>query len=185
MGGRNKALLEVAGAPILARTIAALDPYFKDIMVVGGDPALYGSFGRECHGDVLPGLGSLGGVHAALSHAGSRKIFCIACDMPFVRGEVISLLLARAGGDWDAVVPRLSPGLEPLCAVYDRSLRGIIEERLEAGERRIRSVFDACRTLYVDEEELRPLDPELESFFNINTPADLERARAVAAGASP
>ena len=105
--------------------------------------------------------------------------------MPFVRGGIISLLLERSGGDWDAVVPRLAPGLEPLCAVYDRSLRGIIEERLAQGGRRIRSVFDSCRTRYVDETELRPLDPELASFYNINTPEDLERARAICAGASP
>jgi hypothetical protein len=32
----------------------------------------------------------------------------------------------------------------------------------------------------VREQELRALDPDLRSFHNVNTPADLVRARAVA-----
>jgi molybdopterin-guanine dinucleotide biosynthesis protein A len=187
MGGRNKALLEVGGEPILAKTLAALTPWFDDIIIVGGSPELYDSFGRECHGDVFPGLGSLGGIHAALSHSRTVKTFCIACDMPFVRSRIVSLLIDRAGGDWEAVVPRLSIGLEPLCAVYDRALQEPIEKQLQAGERRIRSVFEGegRKTLYIDEAELLVHDPELASFVNINTPDDLEKARGIGAGATP
>lgn len=181
MGGRNKALLELDGEPILAKTLAALAPHFEDIIIVGGTPELYQPFGRECHADIFPGLGSLGGIHAALAHSRTIKTFCIACDMPFIRGSVLSLLIDRAGGDWEAVVPRLSQGLEPLCAVYDRVLKGPIEKQLARGERRIRSVFEGRKTLYIDEADLVAHDPELASFVNINTPGDLEKARGIGA----
>jgi molybdopterin-guanine dinucleotide biosynthesis protein A len=144
MGGMNKALLEVGGEPILAKTVSTLRPFFEDIIIVGGSPERYTSFVGECHGDVYPGHGSLGGIHAALTHSRGEKTFCIACDMPFVRRDVLSLLLEHAAGDWEAVVPRLVPGIEPLCAVYARSLKPHIESRLDGGERRIRSVLFAA-----------------------------------------
>lgn len=187
MGGRNKALLEVGGESILARTLAALAPLFEDIIIIGGTAETYRSFGRECHADIFPGLGSLGGIHAALVHSRTAKTFCIACDMPFIRSGIVSCLINRAGGDWEAVVPRLAVGLEPLCAVYDRSLREPITKQLERGERRIRSVFEGegRKILYIDEAELITHDPELASFVNINTPGDLEKARGIGAGAAP
>ncbi len=183
MGRKNKALLEIGGRSLLADVIDRLRPLFGEIMIIAAGGQEYASFGLPVHRDVRPGSGSLGGILTALSRSSEALTFCVACDMPFLNPAVVSLLLGRAGEGWEAVVPRLREGLEPLCAVYAVSLVPRIEEVLDGGERRIRRVLEGSRVLYLGEEELRVPDPELLSFFNVNTPADLERAREL--GGSP
>jgi len=185
MGQRNKALLEIGGETILARTLSTLTPVFREIIIVGSEPERYTAFGCAVHEDILPGLGSLGGLHAALAHSRTDRTLCVACDMPFLKKEVLSLLAAEAAGGWKAVVPKLAKGLEPLCAVYDRSLKTQIEKNLERGERRVRSILDVRWSRFIGESELRRLDPGLVSFMNINTPEALEKARGLLAETAP
>ena len=179
MGRKNKALLEIGGRSLLAEIIFRLRPLFGEIMIIGAGAEGYAPFGLPVHGDLRPGSGSLGGILTALSRSSEPLTFCVACDMPFLSPALVSRLLARAGEGWDAVIPRLREGLEPLCAVYAVSLVPRIEEVLDGGERRIRRILDDSRTLYIEEDELRGFDPGLLSFVNVNTPEDLERARAM------
>ena len=44
--------------------------------------------------------------------------------------------------------------------------------------------LDDVRTLMIDESEVRAIDPELRSFFNVNTPEDLALARQIASSSS-
>jgi molybdopterin-guanine dinucleotide biosynthesis protein A len=70
--------------------------------------------------------------------------------------------------------------VEPLHAVYrDTCLPAMRRQLLGEGAPRIVSFFPDVRVLQVEEPELRVLDPDLLSFFNINTPADLARAREI------
>lgn len=176
MGKKNKAFLEVGGQSFLARTLSCLRPMFDEIMVIGHDTERYGSFGVPVHPDLRPGHGSLGGILTALRRSSNKRTFCVACDMPFLSPAVVSRLVERSSEGWDAVLPRLSPGIEPLCAVYAASLVPVIEDLLDRGEFRIRRALAGSRVCYVDEEELRRLDPDLRSFVNINTPEDLTAA---------
>jgi molybdopterin-guanine dinucleotide biosynthesis protein A len=57
-----------------------------------------------------------------------------------------------------------------------------IRAALARGDRRMISFLDDVQTVQVDESELRRLDPDLRSFFNVNTPDDLDTARQIAAG---
>ena len=70
---------------------------------------------------------------------------------------------------------------EPTHALYSRECLPFIEERLKAGELKITGFYDRVRVRYVEEREIRKFDPELLSFFNVNSPQDLERALALAA----
>ncbi len=82
---------------------------------------------------------------------------------------------------YDVVIPEAPDGLHPLCAVYSRRCLGDIRQALEAGERRVVSFFPQVRVRLVRGEELRRLDPELASLFNINTPEDLAAAERLLA----
>jgi molybdopterin-guanine dinucleotide biosynthesis protein A len=68
------------------------------------------------------------------------------------------------------VVPRLEARPECLCAVYRAGLASRILTTLDAGERRVTALLDGIRVRYVDDMELRRVDPELRSFRNLNTP---------------
>ena len=59
-----------------------------------------------------------------------------------------------------------------LCAVYPRSLLPLIETNIAQGRRDPRSLLTSAPVQYIDEAQLRAVDPELRSFININTPEE-------------
>jgi molybdopterin-guanine dinucleotide biosynthesis protein A len=78
------------------------------------------------------------------------------------------------------VVPRDGQYHHPLAAVYRTSVLPAIEELLAADRLRPVFLFEKCRTLEVPVDELRDVDPELDSLMNCNRPEDYEAALAVA-----
>ena len=74
------------------------------------------------------------------------------------------------------VVPYWQERFQPLYAVYRRSVLPLLKEQLERGELRPIFLYDKVRTRKVHEDEIRRLDPEGSSFFNMNTPEDYEEA---------
>jgi hypothetical protein len=53
---------------------------------------------------------------------------------------------------------------------------------LRTKDLKISGFFEDVRVKYVPDEDLARVDPEFLSFFNLNTPADLELARALVTG---
>ncbi len=177
--GMGKTSLSIGGEPVLSRIIAVLAGIFPHILLVGqernhGLAEFTGARVRAVH-DLLPGKGPLGGIYTALEYSTTSYVFVMACDMPYPRPELIRRLLERAYG-WEAVVPRRGEYIEPLFAVYARETRGRMERRLREGRLKIHELIDELRVLYLEEEEIASLDPAFRSFFNINTPQDLENA---------
>lgn len=178
--GMDKTSLEIGGKPILERIITVLESLFPRILVVTqrdnhAAESLAGP-GLNVVKDILPGRGPLGGIYTALEYSASEFVFVMACDMPYPNPGLIRLLLSWAPG-WEAVVPRRGRYIEPLFAVYRRDVREKIREKLETERLKIHEVLDELRVRYVDEEEMAARDPGFLSFFNINTPEDLEAAR--------
>ena len=81
---------------------------------------------------------------------------------------------------YDVVVPRIEGKLEPLCAVYSKNCSNPIQRLLEQDELRIDRLFGMVEVKYVEEDEVNRFDPEHLSFFNINSQADLDKARKLA-----
>ncbi len=175
--GTNKALLEIGGKSILERTAVLLQGLFEEVMVIGFDIEAYSPLGLPVWPDIRPGHGSLGGIHTALSRATHQWVLCVACDMPFLNSAVVTYLLSRTDDRIDAVIPRLAEGWEPLCAVYSKNILPVIERSLEAGEHKIKKALEGINYRIVESGEVRPFDPRLLTFFNINTPQDLDLAR--------
>ena len=181
-GGVPKGLERVGGARIIDRVAGALAAVTDDLLLIANDEAssawLPGI--RRC-GDVRPGLGSLGGIHAALVHA-TGSVLVVAWDMPFVP---VGLLreLRDAGANADVVVPESGSrrGLEPLCAFYGQACRPAIERRLDVDDLRVIGFFDDVRVVRIGQEAVaRHGDPAM-IFMNVNTPEDLGLAEAYAA----
>ena len=180
MGGRPKALMELGGRPIVERVLAAVAPAVDDLLLVTNTPDLYASLGLPMVADVYPDAGSLGGIYSGLKAAPGEAAFTVACDMPFLHPAVVRLVVARAG-EADVVIPRVGGQLETLHACYAKSCLPHIEERILAGRLKIVGFFERVRVVEIAEAEVaRHRDPAIV-FMNVNTPEELERARALAA----
>jgi molybdopterin-guanine dinucleotide biosynthesis protein A len=173
MGGAAKPLLEVGGARIVERQIALLAPRCAEVLLVGADDRYAGLPARAVP-DRRPGCGPLGGLEAALVEGGDA-VLLVGGDMPLLVPALVDRLLAAR--DADAVVPFVGGFPEPLLARYAGRLRDRVAARLDRGERALHGILDGIDLLRIEEEEVRSLDPDLRSFWNVNTPADLERIR--------
>jgi molybdopterin-guanine dinucleotide biosynthesis protein A len=180
MGGRPKALIELGGRRIIERVLAALAPAVDDVLVVTNTPELYAFLNLPMVGDVYPDRGSLGGIYSGLEAASGQAAFTVACDMPFLHPEIVKLVVERAG-EGDVVIPRVETQLETMHAAYGKICLPHIAERLIAGQLKIVDFFERVRVVEIAEADVaRFRDPQI-AFMNVNTPDELERARALAA----
>jgi molybdopterin-guanine dinucleotide biosynthesis protein A len=129
--------------------------------------------------DLFPVRSSLTGVHAGLFHAPSSHVFVSACDTPFLQRELVLEVLNGFDPKWDVIIPETKKGLQPLCAVYSKRCLKPIEGQLLNDRPRIIDFFTSVRVKKISEGQCREVDPDLVSFFNVNTPHDLEVAEAM------
>jgi molybdopterin-guanine dinucleotide biosynthesis protein A len=182
MGGVDKAALELEGRPLLDRVLDAVAPFASEIFVVANDDALAYDPRFTVLRDPEPHAGVLPALLAALDATTAPLLLLLACDMPFVSRDVVQRLLEYAASH-DAVIPYVQSFPQPMHAVYRVApCRTAIRNVLEHGGRRMISFLDDVDTIHVQEQEIRTIDPEIRSFFNVNTPDDLEAARRIAAG---
>jgi len=179
--GFNKAFLEVGGRPIIERVIEKVALISKEILLVTNTPDEYAHLGYPALPDAYPGMGALGGIYSGLKAARNPYALVVACDMPFLSAPLLRYMTLLAPGH-DAVVPRTDKGIEPLHALYSKACLPAMEQLLDKNKLRIIAFYSQVRVRYVEQEEIETLDPKHLSFFNVNSPADLQWARAVAAG---
>jgi molybdenum cofactor guanylyltransferase len=177
MGGSPKALLPFGGRPLIEHIAETLRSVLPDCLVVTNSPDLYAFLGLPMVGDVFPHGGSLGGIYSGLRAVPGDHALCVACDMPFVSAPLLAHLAGRAG-EADVVIPDAEGKLQALHAVYARTCLPAMERRLQAGQLKIARLFDDVQVVRVPTDEVaRFADPDA-AFMNLNTPEDLERARA-------
>jgi molybdopterin-guanine dinucleotide biosynthesis protein A len=173
--GTPKALLVFDGQPLIVHLVGTLQRLFGEVVVVaapGQDlPALPVTLVR----DEVAYQGPVGGLCYGLRAATGDVCFVTSCDSAFLNSNLVSHLVSRIAAH-DVVVPRWEGRLQPLHAVYRRSVLPLFEGQLARGELRPVFVFDKVHTLEIDEEEIRRFDPEGLSLFNMNTPEDYEEA---------
>jgi molybdopterin-guanine dinucleotide biosynthesis protein A len=147
-------------------------------LIIANDPDCYAYLDVRVIPDLIPNSGSLGGIYTGLSAAAHPKGFFVACDMPFLNPDLITMLVREAEG-WDVVVPRVEGELQPLHAVYAKSCLPFIKEAIDLGMLKIARFFPKVKVKTIDEPALRAVDPHLLGFMNVNTPLELEKAEAI------
>lgn len=185
MGGAAKHLIVVDGATIFARQAAVLAPHVAEILVSGAEVA-----GHRTVVDAEPGLGPLSGIAAGLAAAATEWLLVIAGDMPNISSPLVSLLIdrtARPSGsadgptvgrapECDAVGIRIGGRPEPLCSVLRVSpWRPIVTARIAARRLKASSLLteEDVRVRWIEEAEVREIDPALGTLHNVNAPGDL------------
>ncbi|MEW6185265.1 MAG: molybdenum cofactor guanylyltransferase [Thermodesulfobacteriota bacterium] len=173
MDGQNKAFLSVGDQSIIGRLVELFEGLFEQVILVSNQPLDFVAWDCLIVKDLLHTRGSLTGVHTGLFYTRSSHAFVTACDMPFIKPEIIRLLLDDLDPKWDVVVPVTSEGYQPLCALYSKRCLKVIEDQVRQGNMKISRLYSKVKIRKIPEEPLRKVDPELISFFNINTQEDL------------
>lgn len=176
--GRDKALLPQPGSEhetFVEHLTGTLKPLCSEVVLVVRD-ALQAS----CYSDLAdarivtdraPGVGPLMGLYSGLSAIQSSRALVTAVDMPFVQRDMLAFLLARAS-DEVVLVPLVDNVPQVLLAVYPRTVLPMLEELLHAGRRDLRALLEVAPVYYIEEAQLRAIEPTLRSFVNVNTPAE-------------
>jgi molybdopterin-guanine dinucleotide biosynthesis protein A len=180
--GQDKTALQLAGKPLALWVNQALAPLVATCWLITNQPLAHLALGLPLLTDLRPFLGPAGGLLTALFSARTPWVLAAAVDNPFLAPALLAELAARAGRtSRPAVVCRSPRGLEPFPGVYAVRLLPALQDFLQA-DRRPTRFLEVCRPQVLSETEVLALDPEGRSFFNLNTPGDLQRAEAWLAG---
>jgi len=192
--GSNKALQDLAGKPLIRHVVERVSSFAGEVVVVigrGESKTMYSKLlpsGVTIVNDDLEGKNPLIGFVSGLTATESDYAAILACDVPFVSGEVVELLFRR-GSNADAAIPRWSrQRIEPLQAVYRRiSTLTAASEALVPADLSLEDMIRKLqRVVYVPvEDEIAIIDRGLTTFFNINTREDMKAAERMLAEKSP
>ncbi|HET6148458.1 MAG TPA: molybdenum cofactor guanylyltransferase [Polyangia bacterium] len=196
--GITKGLLVVEGQRIIDRQLAVLRPCFAEVLLSANDPTPWADLGLQVIPDLPNSLaphppvpspreagrgsgrgaprGPIAGLAAILAAlpTGADAVVCVAADMPFLSPALLEHLRDTAPGA-PAVVPRVADRAEPLLARYARAIAPVVAAQIAAGAHALVDLLARLDVAWIDEPELRALDPGLRSLVNVNTPADLAR----------
>jgi molybdopterin-guanine dinucleotide biosynthesis protein A len=174
--GRDKAGLIIDGLPLLERTARVAREVTARVLVAGRPSPSGWPLGEVTFlPDETTGLGPLGGIATALSHAqaqGEAAVLALACDMPALTPDALRWLARQ----WQqACSAEPLPGLvacreganEPLFCVYTDACLPLLSERATAGQLSLRGLIEAAGFLRAE------APPEIASALaNVNTPAE-------------
>jgi molybdopterin-guanine dinucleotide biosynthesis protein A len=184
--GQDKGILELANKPLIKHVIDAVTPVVDEIIIVTSSQERTSKYAKVLRADVQfivdicesksPLIGALTGFGVA---QGQHSLL-LPFDTPFVSREVISLLFELCLNK-AAAIPRWPNGhIEPLHAVYQtQPSLDATKSAVAEGKLNMRGMIEKLRGVrYVSTLVIQQLDPELQTLFNINTPADLKKATA-------
>jgi molybdopterin-guanine dinucleotide biosynthesis protein A len=172
-GGVAKHELVVDGETIFSRQVRVLAPRVAEIVV----SAPRDIAGYRTVRDAAEGVGPLAGIAAGLAAACTPWLLVVAGDMPHVSGELVDLLLAARTGD--AVGVRVGGLPEPLfCALHVR-VAEVVKRRIAEGKHKASGLLtdEDLQVRWLDESQIRAIDPDLRGLSNVNAPEDLRRER--------
>jgi len=174
--GKNKAFLEVNGERIIDRTKTLFLEIFDEVLLVANSLPDYLGLNLRMVADLYAGKGALGGIYTGLFHASHSHAFVAACDMPFLNKDLIRHLIDLSPG-YDIVIPKTQDGWQPLHAIYSQKCLPFMEDLIRKDNLKIIDFFHRVKKREVPTEEILPLDPNLTSFLNVNTPEELARIK--------
>jgi molybdopterin-guanine dinucleotide biosynthesis protein A len=174
--GKPKELLLIDGVPLIERTWRLLDQVTGHCFILSNHPERLVMFPNDVpiYPDDTMGQGPLGGIVTAMRIAASDILLVVACDMPALSADVLTILCEQAPvlqEKYDIVYPVWNGRAHPLCALYHRRLHSLVKDLLAGGHRRMFDVIDNARAKVWDVTSHFSKDP----FCNLNTVQDYEQ----------
>lgn len=173
MGGADKALVRLAGKPLLAHVAARLGPQVAALALsANGDPARFAGFGFPVLADE-EALGPLAGILAGLrqaAHLGAGAVASVPVDCPFLPDDLVARLVTASGGGVRPVHARSGGRDHPATALWPVTATEPLSAFLSSGAKpRVRDFAALLGAVTVD-------FPDPRAFDNMNTPQDLTLA---------
>ncbi len=178
---QDKAILKLNGKCLIDIVISKLKHIVGNNIIIVGPPEKYPSY-KQVVPDLFNQRGFLVGLYSGLKASTSRYNLVVGCDMPFLKVELLQYLGDKIDSN-DIIIPRYAKSyIEPLCAIYSKDCMEIMKRNIEAGILSIRKIFPYLKVEYIEEEEIKRVDPDFNSFFNINSKEDFIRAEELIKG---
>jgi molybdopterin-guanine dinucleotide biosynthesis protein A len=187
--GRDKALVEFGGTPLLLQIVGLARGCTSDVAVVASREK-YACLGPELPilEDRWPGQGPLGGIITALQQTKVRVStdptrtwnLILSCDLPFLSREWLQFLAGRALAappQTQIILPHSAHGPEPLCACYRTDALAPLQQLFERGVRKVTEALKPLPTEVLDDSVWKRFDSAGRLFWNMNTPADFAEAQ--------
>ena len=181
--GRTKSLATIGGKSLIQWVVNRLATISTEIIIAtahGEEIPCSSSVRLRTVADIHPGKGPLAGIYSGLIASSNSRAIVVSCDTPFVSVGLLEYMTQTGPGS-DIIVPRMKEKVEPLCAVYSKNCLAPVRELLEQNELKIIELYPLVTVSYIEEADIDRFDPEHLSFFNINSQADLDRARRLVA----
>ena len=178
--GKNKALLTLPGnqaVTFVEYLVSLLEECCSETLIVARDQANARDYvfpGVRVTIDETPGIGPLMGLYSGLSAIHTTRALVVAVDLPCVQPTLLSFLLSQPLPTETLLVPLVHNIPQVLLAIYPRSILPMVREQLLQGRHDLRCLLKVAPVQFVDEAQLRQIDPQLHSFINVNTPEELQ-----------
>ncbi len=173
--GRDKTQLKFGGQTLLSRTLEIIEPLCNEKLISSNSL-------KTCNNcriipDRNPCQGPLGALYSCLLAASNPYLLIVATDMPFISTWALQKLWQERAG-FDVVIPKSPDGMQPLAALYSKECIAPIRSQLEQGNLKIRSFFPEVRVKVINCQDFPDIYHK-NIFLNINSPADLQKARTL------
>lgn len=176
IGGKNKAFLKINEKFFLENITEILGKIFDEIIIVTNNPEEY-DFIKDKYfiiKDKIKNIGPLGGIYSALLQTTKEAVFIVACDMPYLHGDVIQKEINTFNiFNCDAVVPRINHYIEPLHSIYKKNIADNLYSFIKNSKNY--SVKKFLKIINVNYLDIEDNDFYKKVFTNINTPEDIEK----------
>jgi molybdenum cofactor guanylyltransferase len=198
--GQEKALIELAGRPLIRHALEILRAAGLEPRVAGARSDLSPFAPLIADSPQHSGLGPLGGICSALSAATTRFAAFLPVDLPMLPAGLIEYLLHHATVTASAfTVVSAAAFTQTFPAVIDRAALPCLESSLHSGDRNTLKAFRSAASALKQPFTALPLEVLVQSgqvrhprgmhpvqwFLNINTPSDLKAAEALFAASAP
>ena len=170
--GEDKALIRIGNERFIDRISQELGG-FSEVIVSAGQKRTYEDLGYRTVYDENAGIGPIEGIRRILACAKEEYVFVCAVDMPFIKKELVEYMAGYITADCDCYVIADKDHIQPLCAIYKKSVLPVIEELIGEKEYRLREIFSSVATKYIGLEHT-VFDKKI--IRNINTKEDLSDA---------
>jgi molybdopterin-guanine dinucleotide biosynthesis protein A len=185
--GQDKGLVQLANKPLLTHVLSVVNSIVDEKIIVASSKVQAEKYSKMVGSDINILIDSndnqspLVGALTGFERANGQYSLLLPCDTPFVSRDIL-LLLFELCINRNAVIPRWPNGyIEPLQAVYNTKLAcEAAKSALSEEKFNMQSMVDKLHGVrYVSTLVLQQIDPELKTFFNINTPLDLKKAETM------